>query len=87
MICVCLPDIMENSINCHGKILEFYYQISVGTVSVYCVSDKRVQCSVCMEDLKLAEEVRQLPCNHLYHHDCIVPWLELVCNAFLLSVC
>ncbi|KAI0224650.1 RING-type E3 ubiquitin transferase [Lamellibrachia satsuma] len=39
--------------------------------------EHNVQCSVCMEDLKLDEEVRQLPCNHLYHHGCIVPWLEL----------
>ncbi|KAK2181260.1 hypothetical protein NP493_404g01000 [Ridgeia piscesae] len=39
--------------------------------------DHKVQCSVCMEDLTLNEEVQQLPCNHLYHHDCIVPWLEL----------
>ena len=23
---------MENSVNCHGKVLEFYYQISVGTL-------------------------------------------------------
>ena len=24
---------MENSINCHGKVIEFYYQISVGTLN------------------------------------------------------
>ena len=24
------PGIMENSVNCHRKLLEFYYQISVG---------------------------------------------------------
>ena len=32
IVCVCLPGIMENSANCHIKIREFYYQISVGTL-------------------------------------------------------
>ena len=27
IFCVCLPDITENSVNCHGKVMEFYYQI------------------------------------------------------------
>lgn len=38
--------------------------------------DKTLQCSVCMEDFKLDEKVKQLPCDHHYHLDCIVPWLE-----------
>ena len=33
---------------------------------------------MCMEDFKLDESVRQLPCQHMFHTDCIVPWLELV---------
>ena len=32
IFCVGLPGIMENSVNCHGKVMEFYYQISVGTL-------------------------------------------------------
>ena len=31
---VCLPDVMENTGNCHGKVLEFYEHISVGTLVV-----------------------------------------------------
>ena len=42
------------------------------------IADKNVQCSVCMEDFKLEETVKELPCSHLYHPDCIVPWLEMV---------
>ncbi|XP_055374402.1 E3 ubiquitin-protein ligase Iruka isoform X2 [Condylostylus longicornis] len=37
----------------------------------------KLQCSVCWEDFKLEEIVRKLPCLHLYHENCIVPWLEL----------
>lgn len=39
--------------------------------------DKKLQCSVCWEDFKLKEEVRQLPCQHVYHEMCIRPWLGL----------
>ncbi|KAL8565287.1 hypothetical protein ACOMHN_001185 [Nucella lapillus] len=39
--------------------------------------DKTMQCSVCMEDFALGESVRRLPCEHHYHNDCIIPWLEL----------
>lgn len=36
-----------------------------------------LQCSVCWDDFKLDEEVRQLRCEHIFHSDCIIPWLEL----------
>ncbi|CAH1112069.1 unnamed protein product [Psylliodes chrysocephalus] len=37
----------------------------------------KLQCSVCWEDFQLRENVRQLPCLHIYHEPCIRPWLEL----------
>ncbi|KAJ1531835.1 hypothetical protein ONE63_000486 [Megalurothrips usitatus] len=39
--------------------------------------DTSLQCSVCWENFKLDESVRQLVCTHVYHENCIVPWLEL----------
>jgi len=39
--------------------------------------DQKAQCSVCWEDFKLDETVNQLQCEHIFHNECITPWLEL----------
>ncbi|KAK9275768.1 hypothetical protein L1049_023037 [Liquidambar formosana] len=35
------------------------------------------QCAVCMDEFERGMDVKQMPCKHLYHFDCILPWLEL----------
>lgn len=34
-------------------------------------------CSVCKEQFTVGEELLKLPCTHLYHRDCVIPWLKL----------
>ena len=37
----------------------------------------KAQCSICMEDFVLAENVKQLRCDHCFHETCIKPWLQM----------
>ncbi|XP_010461879.1 PREDICTED: E3 ubiquitin-protein ligase RING1-like [Camelina sativa] len=35
------------------------------------------QCAVCMDEFEDGIEAKQMPCKHVYHHDCLLPWLQL----------
>ncbi|THG04650.1 uncharacterized protein LOC114309113 [Camellia sinensis] len=41
------------------------------------VDDDNGLCAVCKDEIKIGELGNQLPCSHLYHGDCIVPWLGI----------
>lgn len=38
---------------------------------------KNMECSICMEDFRLHEEAKKLPCKHYFHEPCITEWLKL----------
>lgn len=33
-------------------------------------------CSVCKDEYELNQKIIKLPCSHLFHDDCIMPWLK-----------
>lgn len=37
----------------------------------------KLQCSICMEDFVLLENVKKLHCDHRFHETCIKPWLKM----------
>lgn len=38
--------------------------------------DVQTQCMVCLSEFETGEEVRKLPCNHVFHASCIDEWLR-----------
>jgi hypothetical protein len=34
-------------------------------------------CTVCKDAFKVGDKLRRLPCKHLFHENCIIPWLKL----------
>jgi len=40
------------------------------------MGNSRRDCSVCYNSFKKGEKIRKLPCKHIFHDECIKPWLE-----------
>ncbi|CAO2826890.1 unnamed protein product [Amaranthus hypochondriacus] len=41
------------------------------------VVNEKAVCAVCICQIEEGENAKQLPCSHLYHVDCIFPWLRI----------
>jgi E3 ubiquitin-protein ligase RNF115/126 len=39
-------------------------------------AEGRAECSICMDDVNVGEEVTELPCKHWFHHACVEAWLH-----------
>ncbi|XP_072982127.1 uncharacterized protein [Typha latifolia] len=50
---------------------------SIDALPTVQISDPSLPCAVCKDDFPLLSPARRLPCGHLYHSDCIIPWLSL----------
>lgn len=34
------------------------------------------KCAICLDDFEPKEVIIRTPCNHMFHEDCIVPWVK-----------
>ncbi|MEQ2244162.1 hypothetical protein ILYODFUR_014353 [Ilyodon furcidens] len=52
---------------------------AVQTLTVVVISaeqaDRGLKCPVCLLEFEEQETVREMPCKHLFHSGCILPWL------------
>merc|ERR1712066_653586 len=55
--------------------------VQQSTISLIPVEQPRVEpqepCAICREPMRVVDKCRRLPCLHLFHIDCIDPWLRL----------
>ncbi|XP_054813687.1 E3 ubiquitin-protein ligase At3g02290-like [Prosopis cineraria] len=64
-----------------AKKLSFYYRDNKGVNALKEMENKqknedRKSCAVCLEDFVPKQEVMVTPCKHMFHEDCIMPWLR-----------
>ncbi|GAA0176471.1 ubiquitin-protein ligase [Lithospermum erythrorhizon] len=51
---------------------------SMPTVEIEaCHVSAELDCPVCYEGFVIGDEAREMPCQHLYHSHCILPWLSI----------
>uniref|UniRef100_A0A8C7WX92 E3 ubiquitin-protein ligase RNF181 n=1 Tax=Oryzias sinensis TaxID=183150 RepID=A0A8C7WX92_9TELE len=49
-------------------------------------ADNGVKCPVCLLEFEEQETVREMPCKHLFHSGCILPWLgKVMLESILMS--
>lgn len=75
-----IQQLAESDLNRHGTPPAAKWAVS-GLPDVK-VSDELLtsdlsQCAVCKDSFELDELVKQMPCKHMYHKNCILPWLEM----------
>lgn len=62
-----------------AKRLSLYYRDQATNVYKEMQKQKEedaMRCAVCLEDFEPKEKVMLTPCNHMFHEDCIVPWVK-----------
>lgn len=67
---------MENNSNVKIKGLDM-----LKLEKYYKCKEKCIDCSICIEKVKYAEYVRDLPCKHQYHKKCIDKWFRVSINV------
>ncbi|MED6157893.1 hypothetical protein PIB30_027693 [Stylosanthes scabra] len=40
------------------------------------INEEILQCMVCLEDIEIGNEAKEMPCHHKFHSECIMAWLK-----------
>lgn len=48
----------------------------LGNKSASAHDEEGKRCAVCLEDFETKQFVTSTPCNHMFHEECIVPWVK-----------
>lgn len=46
-------------------------------VKVSTMGQTKQECAVCKDTFEMEQDAKLLPCQHMYHPDCILPWLQM----------
>lgn len=65
-------------------VLDYWHQRDLFWCSV--LTDKGLKCPVCLLEFEEQETVREMPCKHLFHSGCILPWLGKVTLRFIVQI-
>jgi|GEM_PF-5901295 predicted membrane channel-forming protein YqfA (hemolysin III family) len=49
--------------------------------------DEQKECAICLADFQETEKVNQLPCHHIFHKDCLHPWVKERMEGYEESTC
>lgn len=42
----------------------------------HAVEEENINCSICLEDIPVNTQVMKIPCNHVFHTECLSTWLK-----------
>ena len=68
---------MNNENVNHGLDPQIINNLLVTSSNLSELSENEITCIICMEDFKNDEDVIYLPCQHLFHKDCIYEWFKI----------
>lgn len=77
-----LDDLMSSFLQSPRPSPTTQAQIEALTVVQVTEEHMATQCSICFDEFVLNEpKIRQMPCKHIYHENCLFPWLRINGNC------
>lgn len=60
------------------KLMKSRLRTTTVTLDMAC---SQPSCPICSEDFVLSNEALRMPCSHIFHDSCVMPWLEMKQNC------